>query len=114
MVCSRRRFLQYLLSSFGLLRQGPILDIGCGVGSNLYLFDSLRIRVVGLDRSFYALSLASKKFKNPLINGDINQLPLKPNSIGLIIASDILEHLDDDLNGIRELYQALSKRGILI
>lgn len=110
----RRRLLGYLLSSFGLLRHGLILDIGCGVGSNFYLFDSLRIRVVGLDRSFYALSLASRKFKNPLINGDLNKLPLKKNSIGVIIASDILEHLENDLTGIKELYQSLMKNGILI
>jgi SAM-dependent methyltransferase len=111
---SRRKLLHSLLSSVSIRFQGPILDIGCGVGSNLPVLQSHRWNAIGIDQSFYALSLASKRFKIPLVNGDINQLPIKPNSVGLIIASDILEHLDDDLNGIRELYQSLLKRGILI
>jgi SAM-dependent methyltransferase len=70
--------------------------------------------VIGLDRSIYALSLNRKKLKFPLINGDLNKLPVRPNSVGLIIAMDILEHLENDSNGILEFYQALRKEGILL
>ena len=110
----RRELLDLILSSISIPSRGSILDIGCGVGSNLPVLQSHRWNAIGIDQSFYALSLASKRFKIPLVNGDMNQLPIKPNSVGLIIALDILEHLDDDLNGIRELYQALSKRGVLV
>jgi len=110
----RRKLLRSLLFSIRPLPQSSILDIGCGVGSNFYLFDSLRIKAIGLDRSFYALSLASQRFRFALINGDMNTLPFKPDSIGLIVASDVLEHLDDDLTGIRELYRTLRKGGKLI
>jgi len=110
----RKKLLNMILSTIRILPQCPIVDIGCGVGSNLSVLESHRLNIFGLDRSFYALSLASKKFKRSLINGDLNQLPLKPNSIGIIVAMDILEHLEDDLNGIHELYNALKKEGILI
>jgi SAM-dependent methyltransferase len=46
--------------------------------------------------------------------GDLNELPIKTESVGLIIAMDILEHLEDDTNGIVECYRALNKGGILI
>jgi SAM-dependent methyltransferase len=44
----------------------------------------------------------------------VNSLPIRPESIGLIIATDILEHLEDDRRGIRECFQVLKRRGILI
>ena len=50
----------------------------------------------------------------PLLNGDLNHSPVRPNSIGLIIAMDILEHLDDDANGLTEFYRALNMGGMLI
>jgi SAM-dependent methyltransferase len=50
----------------------------------------------------------------PFVSGDVNNLPIRSNSVGLIIALDVLEHIDNDMNAIRELYQVLRKRGILI
>ncbi len=110
----RRRLLQSLLSSINLPRNCVTVDIGCGVGSNLGTLRSVGLNVIGLDRSIYALSLNRKKLKFPLINGDLNKLPVRPNSVGLIIAMDILEHLENDSNGILEFYQALRKEGILL
>jgi SAM-dependent methyltransferase len=46
--------------------------------------------------------------------GDLNELPIKTNSVGLIIAMDILEHIEDDANGIIESYRVLNKGGTLI
>jgi len=110
----RRKLIKSILSSFPLPSASITVDIGCGVGSNLQIFRAMGLHVIGLDQSRYALSLAKKKLGLPLINGDLNALPVRPNSIGLIIAADILEHLEDDANGIRELYQALKEGGILV
>ena len=90
------------------------IDIGCGVGSNLRILGSAGLSVIGLDRSLHALSLARKKEKFSLINGDLNDLPIRPESVGLIVATDILEHLNNDIGGIRSFYQALREDGILI
>lgn len=110
----RRTLLKSILSSFPPPSDSIALDIGCGVGSNLQVLRAMRLQVIGLDRSLYALCLAKKKSALPLINGDLNALPIRPNSVGLIIAMDILEHLETDANGIRELYRALKEGGILI
>ncbi|OGP90871.1 MAG: hypothetical protein A2157_05350 [Deltaproteobacteria bacterium RBG_16_47_11] len=109
----RRRVLKSILSTLLLPLNCVTLDIGCGAGSNLRELGGSRIRAIGVDQSIYALSLASKKLKAPLINGDLNLLPIRSESIGLIVAMDILEHLENDLNGIRELYRALQSGGIL-
>jgi len=110
----RRKLLKSILSSIDLPSNCLTLDIGCGAGSNLKVLLSAGINAIGLDRSIYILSLLSKKMEAPLLNGDLNNLPVRPNSIGLIIAMDILEHLDDDANGLAEFHRALDKRGMLI
>jgi len=110
----RRKLLMSLLSSSNLTKDCIALDIGCGTGSNLKILGASGFHVIGLDRSIYALSLTKKKVNFPLIAGDLNKLPIRINSAGIIIAMDILEHLENDLNGINEIYRTLSKEGILI
>ncbi len=110
----RKKLLSLLLSSLDLSGECVAIDIGCGVGSNLRILKSAGLDVIGLDRSFYALTLAQKKIKFPLLNADLNNLPIRPKSVGLIVAMDILEHLDNDLGGIRSFYRALKEDGILI
>jgi len=110
----RRGILKLLLSSVNLPLDGATIDIGCGIGSNLKILSSERLNVIGLDRSFYALSLAQKELRYPLINGDLSKLPLRSNSVGSIVAMDVIEHLEDDANGISELYCSLKSGGILI
>jgi SAM-dependent methyltransferase len=111
---TRRKLLSSILSTLNLPSNCLILDIGCGVGSNSKILETMGLNVIGLDQSLYALSLARKKLELPLINGDLNALPIRPNSVGLIIAADILEHLESDAHGIRQLHQALKEGGILI
>jgi SAM-dependent methyltransferase len=110
----RKRILKTILSSAKFPPESLALDIGCGTGSNLRTIESGGFNVIGLDRSLYALYLTQQKFKYPLINGDLNRLPLKIQSVGLIIAFDILEHLENDSNGIKEFYNALQRKGVLI
>jgi SAM-dependent methyltransferase len=110
----RRKLLKSILSSINIQKNTITLDIGCGTGSNLKALVSAGLDVIGLDQSLYALTLVKEKGDYSLITGDINRLPLKTKSIGLIIAMDILEHLDDDSSGIIESFRILSDGGILI
>jgi SAM-dependent methyltransferase len=111
---ARRKLLGSILPSLRLPDDSLALDIGCGTGSNLKFLRAQGLSVIGLDYSRYALSLAKMSTQHPFINGDLKKLPIRPGSIGLIIAMDIVEHLDDDRNGIRECFQALKRGGILI
>jgi SAM-dependent methyltransferase len=110
----RRKLLKSILSSLALPQGSLALDIGCGTGSNLGLLRAEGLSVIGLDNSFYALSLAKMSSQYFLLNADLNMLPIRPESVGLIIAADIFEHLEDDRNGIHQCSQALTKGGTLI
>ena len=110
----RRELLKQLLSFVDLPADCITIDIGCGTGSNLKALGSAGLKVIGLDRSIYALSIGPKTLGYPLVSGDLNRLPIRSNSVGLIVAMDILEHLDDDATGIRSFHQALKQQGVLI
>jgi len=113
----RRKLLRSILSSLNTPTNCLTLDLGCGTGSNLSILNSTGFCAIGLDRSIYALTLVkSKKNKDNLrlLAGDLLRLPIKTKSVGLVIAMDILEHLDNDMNGIYETYRILSSGGILI
>lgn len=110
----RRKLLKIIISSFDFKSNPVTLDIGCGTGSNLKTLKDLGLKVIGIDQSNYALSIIKRKSNFPLICGDINQLPIRSDSVGTIIAMDILEHLEDDSNGIGEIYRVLEKNGTII
>jgi len=108
----RRKLLKSLLSSITIPQTSQLIDIGCGVGSNLGLLQSLGFKVIGVDSEIYSLLYAKKRFSTiPLVNGEILNLPVRSNSIDLIIATDILEHVSEDSLGIKEIYRALRQRG---
>ena len=104
----RRRLLKSLLSSIHLSSKCVTLDIGCSVGSNLRIFKSANLNIIGLDRSLYAISLARKRFKFDFINGDMNQLSIKPQSVGLIVAGSAnLKAIDTVVVGLGTVLQAI-------
>jgi len=110
----RRQILNNLISNLNFSKKEWALDVGCGVGSNLKVLKSKEMNVIGLDKSFNALSAIIQMIKLPLINGDLYRLPFKTNSFRLVIAMDILEHLENDEIGIEEIYRVLKNGGVLI
>ncbi len=110
----RRVLLKSLVRSLNVQPDSPTIDVGCGVGSNLELLKSMSLKVVGVDSEIYCLSLAKKLSEVPLVNGDLLRLPIKSNTIGLFIATDILEHLNEDRIGIREIHRSLKRGGKVI
>ncbi len=110
----RRKLLKSILFSVNVPMNCLTLDVGCGTGSNLGALASTGLHVIGLDRSVYALHLVRRKGAFPLLAGDLSYLPMKTRSVGLIIAMDIFEHLEKDVEGILESYRVLNEGGILI
>ena len=110
----RRKLLRSIIMSLKVSRSSVALEVGCGTGANLSTLGSAGLYAIGLDRSPYALKLVRGKEELPLLAGDLNDLPIKTESVGLIIAMDILEHLDDDARGINESYRVLKENGLFV
>jgi SAM-dependent methyltransferase len=110
----RRKLLRSILTSLRLPKNCVALEAGCGTGANLRILGSAGLHGIGLDHSIYALALLKSKENFPLLAGDLNDLPIKTESLGVFIAMDILEHLHDDTRGINESYRVLKEDGLLI
>jgi SAM-dependent methyltransferase len=89
-----------------------ILEIGSGISPVATKFN----RTVYLDLSFEAIKiLKQRQPAGHYVVADGMQLPFKPNRFSHIICSEVLEHLADDLQALKEMARTLkSPRGTLI
>lgn len=90
-----------------------ILDTGCGTGINLKYLQILG-DAYGLDISKDALRFSKSRGLSSLICGSADSLPFKNDLFDLVLALDVIEHIDDDLSAVRELNRVLKPGGRLI
>ncbi len=109
----RRRLLEKLLPSLVEDRDARILDLGTGCGVNAEMLGRFG-RPVLVDRSTDALEFAAPRAAGPACRADAVRLPFRDGSFELACALDILEHLDDDQAGLRELARVLAPGGRLL
>lgn len=110
---ARRRILRALLESAGVQREQVLYDLGCGTGQNLIVFQELA-NATGVDFSPIAREEALAAGCRQVVEGDLTALPLASNSADVVVATDILEHLDDDHAGARELVRVLKPGGLAL
>jgi len=87
-----------------------ILDVGCGTGLNMKYLAQYG-QVTGADLSSTALNFCRVRGHTRLIKAPIEGLPFPDNTFDLVTALDIIEHLDDDLAGLREIRRVLKPGG---
>lgn len=110
----RRQLLERLLPTLVPSRDPGsvrILDVGSGCGVNAETLARFG-RPVLLDRSADALEFAHDR--GTCCQSDAGRLALRSESFDLVCALDILEHLDDDRAGMRELARVLAPGGRLL
>lgn len=96
------------------------LDVGCGIGYNLIvLLTSANIDyVIGVDVASSAVRIAKKRItkrglkdKSDFIVCDAQFLPLKESVFDLIVCTEVLEHLYDDVKGVSEISRVARANG---
>ena len=89
-----------------------ILDIGCGTGANLRMVRDIEIgTITGIDASPLAIKhCRDKAFKETLV-GDICALPYSDMSFDIVLATDVIEHVADDLAAVSEIFRVLRPGG---
>jgi ubiquinone/menaquinone biosynthesis C-methylase UbiE len=101
-----------------------VLDAGCGLGRHLRQLARMPdLKIYGIDKSTWALQESCKSMdaqpdalsKDYLVTiADINRLPFADASFDCIICSEVLEHIPDHKNAIRELDRILKPHGTLV
>jgi len=109
------------------LRAGDLLlDLGCGYGRHGYEAYRRGARVVACDMStpelgqvralFRAMADAGEAPPDSLadcVAGDATKLPYPDNTFDNIIASEVMEHIPDDVGALDELFRVLKPGGTL-
>jgi SAM-dependent methyltransferase len=112
----RRRIIACLVEriSATLNNSSPrILDIGCGTGANLKML-AVYGQAEGVDISPQAVEFCRERGLDLVKLGAIEHLPYETNSFELVTALDVIEHLDDDIAGLRETRRVLRADGRLL
>jgi SAM-dependent methyltransferase len=91
-------------------RTPRILDVGCGTGANLMMLSQFG-ETEGVDISQDALSFCRERGLQNVRHGAAEKLPYEDGTFDLVTALDVVEHLDDDLAGLREIRRVLRPNG---
>jgi SAM-dependent methyltransferase len=111
----RRRLVTAVIEALGTPPTAQVLDVGCGTGANLRLLVELGFQdVIGLDRSEEAIRWCAEKGLPPVKRGDLCRLPFPEDHFDMILATDVLEHIDDEGAAVMELFRVLRPGGTLI
>ena len=86
-----------------------ILDVGCGTGANLEMLAQFGT-AEGVDVSDDALEFCRQKGLK-VQKGLAETLPYDDNSFDLTTALDVIEHLDDDIAGLKEMHRVTRRGG---
>ena len=112
----KRRIILSILRSRKILAQRiHTLDVGCGTGYNLKVFQEFG-SAVGCDISLEALDYSKKRGLDKIIQSNAEDLPFKDNHFDLITLLDVLYHknVQSDVNALRECRRTLKKDGYLL
>ncbi len=93
-----------------------VLDVGCGAGPGLRFFAARSIQAWGVDASRYALERARALVPVArLVQADLRQgLPLAGASFDLLVLGDVIEHVPEGDQLLRECRRVLRAGGTLL
>lgn len=90
------------------ITKGRVLDVGCGMGNFLEIFDGSKWEKYGIEISGYAANLAKQKGIQ-LIDYDFQS-----DFFDLMVFRGVLQHLDAPLYSIQQCIRMLKKGGLIV
>jgi ubiquinone/menaquinone biosynthesis C-methylase UbiE len=92
---------------------GSILDVGCGTGRNLPLYQR-GVRVVGVDVSAASLARARRRRPDvPLVQADAEALPFRTAAFDTVVSALVFCSVPDAARGLLEVKRVLRPGGTL-
>jgi SAM-dependent methyltransferase len=111
----RRKLFGQIIESLALSKDSNVLDIGTSTGSNLRMLRTLGfINVRGLDLFDEAIEWCDFKGLGKVDKGDVCNIPHKDCIYDLILATDIIEHVENDQDALKEIHRVLKKSAVSI
>jgi SAM-dependent methyltransferase len=114
---ARRRIVWSLVQRFvegGVERRLRICELGCGTGGNLTAL-STRHDVMGVECSELALAYARRKLGGRVRQGSLpHEVDLPSNSFDVVLLTDVLEHIEDDVRSAETALRLVQPGGIVV
>jgi 2-polyprenyl-6-hydroxyphenyl methylase/3-demethylubiquinone-9 3-methyltransferase len=96
-------------------RRIRLLDIGCGRAYYFPLYEALSIDAAGIEADPETQAIAQGRYPQAHISlGDAGKLPHDDATIDSVIMSEVLEHLPDPVQALREAARVLKPGGQLL
>lgn len=108
----RRELLRVLIKKYFTTKNAQILNIGCGTGEDVYVFEKFG-KLFALDIAHETTKYA-KRYLGNVICSDAQKSAVKSDKFDLIIISDVLEHIPNDLQTLNEITRLLKKNGQVV
>lgn len=110
------RFYRVLVGYAKCAAKKSILDAGCGEGFTLHKLQQAGLgkQLAGFDASAEAVAVANTMFPDLSVRtGDIYAIDHRDRSFGLVICSEVLEHLEAPAKALAEL-RRVSEQYVLV
>jgi SAM-dependent methyltransferase len=102
-----------LIRRYAPLEDRWILDVGCGIGTYVRRFRELTPHAFGIDVSVKRLQEASATVPN-LVAAAGENLPFADGSFDVIVFNEVIEHVKDDRETLRDALRVLRDGGHVV
>lgn len=111
---ARRELLKLGLNKYASYsRPLKILDLASACGGNLPVCATYGL-AIGIDISPHSMRFCKEKNLDSIVQGDVKSLPFADSVFDAVIAFDTFEHLQRDVDAMREVSRVLNPNGILL
>ena len=118
----RHRYGEYApwmsrLMGFEKFRGARLLEVGCGMGTDLLQFSRGGARCVGIDLTPRSIEITQHRFKlygadGAFMISDGENLPFRDESFDVVYSNGVLHHTPDTEGAIREVHRVLRPGGV--
>lgn len=109
--------LEKMLKIISICNDDVVVDLGCGGGYiTKRLYDQKRCRVIGVDFSHEAISLASQNcIGRPIefLENSASKIDLADKTADIIVCFGVIEHIDNFADAFHEIERILKPQGYL-
>jgi SAM-dependent methyltransferase len=95
------------------LTPGVAVDVGAAGGGNTRVLQGLGWQVAAIEYGEEGAQVAGERGL-PVLRGDATRLPVAAGSLDLVVAFDVLEHIDDDKAAATGVFEALKPGGTFL
>ncbi len=112
---ARRTLFMKELTKWGVPKDAKVIDIGTSTGTNLRMLkDNGFTNFIGVDLNKDAIAFCHDKGFEQVFEANACSVPFEDDTFDVVLATDIIEHIDDDIAALNEIQRILKPGGVAV